>query len=1644
MKKTRKLWLGGMIVAMVVAATCGIVAGCGKAKGKLTLDAGIGGTLSEAEYKVEVGANLKDFLADKTPVPESGLTFAGWYVNGAPIADGATMSKDGITLTAKYNAAYTLNVYTQGLDGNYPETAETTTGTAIYLEPLDLTSSVNIPEGFAIDSDAENVLTSEALGKDAVFTIHLERNLYPVLLYANIDGEANEQRDTQTIRYGNKVELAGDEVFELPDARRLAGWAEERNGEIVHHAGDELTVEGEIVLYAVWDIGYADLYGGDDVIYFSGEDDTVAYLVRGGMEFEGVRDGDAFTFEPDEGALLEGKIIGQYFAYTRSALEGTYTFYSGYLSDEDDPLVESETLVLDGTMGATYTHVEEGETVVDKGIYYPGDSRGEYVLELEGEENAYIFILSESNGTPVFSFYDVAAGDYAYGTIVSVEGYFSLDEDTLLSLDGVGGAAILDYVDYVGYYGKYDIVGYYGGEVPVIHAVIEGYGTIDCILVPLESGETIFVEKDPYAGTYTTTADGKDVTIELSGYSALIGATIKEGTAETYGAYWVRESEVFGTLLDIYDENGEKLKYTYQIVDEDGELSLKPFADGNFVEYMQLEVNQSGKPGLYYPTILFYDELYKAAETETNIPAGAMRAEVYYPVEDSVTGESTLVHAASGYYTVKVLGAELNYYTITQTSVDEHYTGTTLFRTISCLTGSVLTTSGGSLDVYYIFEADDEEVYILISEETEKENGGYLWYREVGITDMGSLYFAPDGTVYEGSLDIVDMNETTMYMDFEYFDSADRDYYHIYFVVHENADDPDNPFYTYVIAEDAPHTYEYSDQYGGSGDGETLFVDGAGFAIYTDAEGNEIVGTYEETGTTVFGDTIYTFTATTTDGEADPESFDFILYYNYVDLGIFGTYEEAYFYLYDEGLNGTLTGEGGIELELDGFYYWAEYTDADGVTYSGNYFLLDEDYICFMDMEVTGDEFYFIVDGKTITLDGESGGSSQFDYYYEVVDDSYLPVKDMEGYYVIFDEDSGVTLYDADDAEVGTGTWTLTDEDDIYDVVLTMGEGETEVEIKWNVQLIADDDYMKYLCVLYNEDMKGNFVGPNFTVLYMDGWGYGSYYDEMGFYYDIYTTVVNDTYMIITDYNGDFEYFVSYNVAARTFKPVDNSAYYASFYTTDLFGSVVFADGLYLDGELYGYYIVKEGADKATVFAEDEVTGAYTEEEFVLPEAADKTYELDGVTYYRWNEGEAITLKGTAYFHGGEIELAVTLTFTPDGTAALNAPASITYKDGETPVTVDGFELVIEMDYDTEELMLTLYDANRVDYPVYDLTWNPDNETGNTFIVIGTFLYTELYEDFMGDYNGIYYGHFALGDIAVSKDQYWIVLEATDLKGEELGCFVDDLDTLKTETINKYYGTMYETKIEGTDENTYVLTFFLITEDEQPWTGSGTPYLLIYAVTLDQYIDGTDGVQNLVLYTSTCVYVNAFSNVLKVGKTNVGLYLRLNSDTIGYLEPDDTVFADDGSWIIWDVPHDKEETPDEVETISWLLELTYDEETGLVTDFTATQGAYGYFYDSTRQYIVGFFYTLSDDDEYIVPVVYALGTPSGLFDAIITDNKDGTWTIETEDATYTVTISLSKESLSITVTKQAEPAPAPGTGGTEAGGEETGDAGAQG
>ena len=104
MKKFQRILILVLAVCLVTSAV--LLVACKDKTATLTLDVGNGGTLEETSLSVEVGAKLTDALRDIRPVTEEGVTFVGWYLGDKQISDSDVMPKEGLTLTAKYDATF--------------------------------------------------------------------------------------------------------------------------------------------------------------------------------------------------------------------------------------------------------------------------------------------------------------------------------------------------------------------------------------------------------------------------------------------------------------------------------------------------------------------------------------------------------------------------------------------------------------------------------------------------------------------------------------------------------------------------------------------------------------------------------------------------------------------------------------------------------------------------------------------------------------------------------------------------------------------------------------------------------------------------------------------------------------------------------------------------------------------------------------------------------------------------------------------------------------------------------------------------------------------------------------------------------------------------------------------------------------------------------------------------------------------------------------------------------------------------------------------------------------------------------------------------------------------------------------------------
>ncbi len=390
-----------------------------QAPAKLTLLSGDGGTLQKTELDVPVGTPLSDVLKDLTPTAiKAGLTFAGWYQNNAPIAEGAIMPVNALTLTAKYYANYTVTLHTEEADGSYTS-AEPQTGTAFYGEPFDATVSVQAPAHFRLDGNADGARGStDALAANDAFHIYLSREVYHVFYEAAApEGETSSGSVPMAeVRYGNSFTVA-ENGYTMSGIYRFMGWATERGGAVEYAPGETVTPEADLFLFASWKQGLSDLFGGGDRLFVSEEENAV-YLLREDLpEKKGELDPATgiFTFQQDGSTVLDGRVTDNWFFYFLDAYEATYAD-------------------LDGT-AATLTLSPHGEAVYNDGSK---SYTGTYAIDLDTLH--YAFCAEEL--TFLFEFFEpVDGGDLVFRRQnLEEEGYYyDAEAGIVLYLDGLGG-----------------------------------------------------------------------------------------------------------------------------------------------------------------------------------------------------------------------------------------------------------------------------------------------------------------------------------------------------------------------------------------------------------------------------------------------------------------------------------------------------------------------------------------------------------------------------------------------------------------------------------------------------------------------------------------------------------------------------------------------------------------------------------------------------------------------------------------------------------------------------------------------------------------------------------------------------------------------------------------------------------------------------------------------------------------------------------------------------------------------------------------------------------------------------------------------------------------------------------------------------
>lgn len=583
------------------------------------------------EYTLAVGANVTEYLRDKEPAVE-GLIFGGFFVDGEALADGMTLPATGLTVTAKFKVGYTINAYKQNLLGNYSATPEVSTGSGWVDEAVN--ADIASYPHFTVDVERSEFVTLTKDGAN-VISVYLIRNSYSIEYDSNAPNgmQATGAMPSSSAVYEQPVTVSGNGYSVA--GYLFAGWAKTADGEVDadYAQGEAVLLENNVTLYAQWDRGYTDRFGGNDLIYQPRGELSVVYLERGGLETkQGAYNQTTrvFTFTLDDQSELKGRLSADgSFAYYGDENPGTYKLVNAYDVNEQMPNV---TLVLDNYDGATVTLANGTQYT---GRYTVDDESGDFMFigdaDVPDTYREFYFMLGTVGTTDVPSFairgeeyglhysYDPDSGRFTlpiiifdgYGTamvLTSATGYglYSFTDDyatsheielTLLSYNSATGEFVLSEPITIRLDGKTTAIDTETGETSVV-----GLITVRDDMMGeyrLEGEQSVSLTLDGYgAGAYNGTAisytlDGDLIEFRYDGQRTVLKL---DNTEYTYDAQIGEEQGRYYLYLP-----HEKTLYTTQLV-LDGQ--------GNAVWYAEGEYSQSAR----YVGIYEYDAQHNTVE----------------------------------------------------------------------------------------------------------------------------------------------------------------------------------------------------------------------------------------------------------------------------------------------------------------------------------------------------------------------------------------------------------------------------------------------------------------------------------------------------------------------------------------------------------------------------------------------------------------------------------------------------------------------------------------------------------------------------------------------------------------------------------------------------------------------------------------------------------------------------------------------------------------------------------------------------------------------------------------------------------------------------------------------------------------------
>ena len=329
---------------------------------------GAGGTPSQKAVYAEEGTPLLEALEGVTAEKE-GLVFGAWLLDGRELTEEDVMPKDGVTVTARYKAEYSVEVRKENARGDgYDISRERFLGW----------------EGSTVQPEAPSYAhftLEETLSSSGPLTLRAGENTY-IFTYSreplSLRFEANAPAGSTA--GGAMQELASryQGIEALPDCTFEAkgyaflGWAEHPAASEFYEEGEEYALgEEDATLYAVWAKAYEDACreGGTLLVAHNAEEDgSYLALVKEPSRIEGSYDAakNALNLDGQNGRLEHGHYLLDD--------SGTYTGYDLAANSVNTAL---GVLTLDFSAGrAVYSHGGREES--GSYLYLFDEAAGEY------------------------------------------------------------------------------------------------------------------------------------------------------------------------------------------------------------------------------------------------------------------------------------------------------------------------------------------------------------------------------------------------------------------------------------------------------------------------------------------------------------------------------------------------------------------------------------------------------------------------------------------------------------------------------------------------------------------------------------------------------------------------------------------------------------------------------------------------------------------------------------------------------------------------------------------------------------------------------------------------------------------------------------------------------------------------------------------------------------------------------------------------------------------------------------------------------------------------------------------------------------------------------------------------------------------